>query len=96
MKCKYPGSQCISRNGTECAFSDAEICQPMDEKGKRYQIREWVEDGTKMTAKVPPVVDTTHCTSCKAMRMCQAIVNISPNGWNPWGYAGQKPCPGVL
>lgn len=111
-KCKYPQSQCISRNGTECTFIDKELCVPMDEKGKKYQVREWVEDNTKMTAKVPPiesvpppkripravppVVDSGHCTSCPVMRVCQAIVDISPKGWNPWGYAGQKPCPGVL
>lgn len=94
--CKYPRSACISRNGKECTFTDAEECKPMDEKGQRYEIREWVEDGQRLTAKVPPVVDAGLCCSCPAVRL-RACNAINPKGgWNAYGYAGQKPCPGVL
>jgi hypothetical protein len=71
----------------DAALRDCRGCQIMDLcKADLAAMR---EEHSK------PVVDAGRCTSCPAMRICQAIV--AGGSWNPYGNGSTiKPCPGCL
>jgi hypothetical protein len=49
-KCEHPNVGCISQCGYKCLHTGP--CEPVDVLcGKRFTVREWVEDGTRMTAR---------------------------------------------
>ena len=46
--CCHRGQGCISQNGYLCLNTK---CEPIDEKGRRFMVISWMEDGQPFTAK---------------------------------------------
>lgn len=67
--CPHRYCGCISQNGYVCTHSGP--CAPMDEHGNEFTVREWIEDGTRMTTRdykpVAPVIDAEAGNAALAM-----------------------------
>lgn len=84
--CQHPGHGCISQNGYGC-LHDGPVCQPMDNNGREFTIREWIEDGTRMTTRdfKPVPVRTGNKAVCSGRCMCQ-----------PENHAGKGACGKII
>lgn len=80
--CPQPQCGCISvGRGNECSHNGP--CEPVDENGNRFAFREWIEDGTRMTARdyprpVAPVIesDAMNAALLAARNPREALIQI--------------------